>query len=76
VAQVVAATGGALPVNACGGVTGPDDVLACLEAGATTVQLYTALIYEGPGIVGELSAALGVALAARDVTVPGLAAAR
>jgi dihydroorotate dehydrogenase len=76
VAEVVAATGGAMPVNACGGVASRDDVLACLEAGATTVQLYTALIYEGPGIVGELTAALGETLAERGVTVPSLAAAR
>jgi len=29
-------------------------VRACLEAGATTVQIYTGLIYRGPGLVGEL----------------------
>jgi dihydroorotate dehydrogenase len=75
VAEVVAATDGSLPVNACGGVGSPEDVLACLEAGATTVQLYTALIYEGPGIVGELTATLARVLADRDVTVPELAAA-
>ena len=27
------------------------DALACLEAGARTVQVYTALIYEGPRVV-------------------------
>jgi dihydroorotate dehydrogenase len=76
VAEVVAATGGELPVNACGGVASPDDVVACLEAGATTVQLYTALIYEGPGVVGDLTAALGRTLADRDATLPDLAVAR
>ncbi len=56
VAQVSSATG--LPVNACGGVTTPADVRACLEAGASTVQIYTALVYEGPGLVGELCSGL------------------
>lgn len=45
-------------VHACGGVATAEDVRACLEAGATTVQLYTALVYEGPGVVGELCSSL------------------
>jgi dihydroorotate dehydrogenase len=55
--QVVAAVRGAtsLPVNACGGVFTSADALACLDAGATTVQVYTGLIYRGPGVVGELA---------------------
>ena len=58
VADVRAATGGDLPINACGGISTPAEALACLEAGATTVQVYTALIFEGPGVVGELTAGL------------------
>ncbi|HEY7668476.1 MAG TPA: dihydroorotate dehydrogenase 2 [Actinomycetota bacterium] len=72
VAEVVSATGGALPVNACGGIATVDDVVACLEAGATTVQLYTALVFEGPGVVGRLTDALSRVLVDRDQTVPGL----
>jgi dihydroorotate dehydrogenase len=45
---------------ACGGVASADDVSACLDAGATTVQIYTAMIYDGPSVVGELTAGLGV----------------
>ena len=56
VAEVRAATG--LPVHACGGVATAQDVRACLEAGAATVQIYTALVYEGPGVVGDLCADL------------------
>jgi dihydroorotate dehydrogenase len=56
VAAVREATG--LPVHACGGVSTPEDVRACLEAGATTVQIYTGLIYRGPGLVGELCRSL------------------
>ena len=55
VADVYAATGGAMAINACGGVWTADDVVACLEAGASTVQIYSSLIYQGPGVVGTLS---------------------
>lgn len=55
VAEVAAATGRVVPIVACGGVFGPADVAACLDAGATAIQLYTGLIYRGPRIVGELT---------------------
>jgi dihydroorotate dehydrogenase len=54
VAEVLEATGGELPVNACGGVFTADDAAACIQAGAASVQIYTALVYEGPRLVGEL----------------------
>jgi len=56
VAEVRTATG--LPVNACGGIATPSDAAACLDAGATTVQLYTGLIYHGPGVVGQIARGL------------------
>ena len=65
VSEVVAATGRAVPVAACGGVSSAADALACLDAGASTVQVYTALIYRGPGVVGELTSGLASALGAR-----------
>jgi dihydroorotate dehydrogenase len=39
-----------LPVIGVGGITAPDDALALLDAGATLVQLYTGLLYRGPGL--------------------------
>lgn len=42
------------PVNACGGIFTAADAQRCLDAGATTVQLYTGLIYEGPTIVTDI----------------------
>jgi dihydroorotate dehydrogenase len=65
VAEVREATGGALPVNACGGVSTPADARACLEAGAATVQIYTSLVYEGPALVGRLVAGIVDERAAR-----------
>ena len=58
VAAVCEATGAALPVNACGGVFSADDVMTALEAGAATVQIYTALIFQGPGVLGTLTRGL------------------
>jgi dihydroorotate dehydrogenase len=60
VSDVAAATGRAVPIVASGGISTAEDVRACLDAGATAVQLYTGLIYRGPGIVGELTRGLSV----------------
>lgn len=73
VAEVRTATGSVLPINACGGISTADEVIACLQAGAATVQLYSALIYEGPGIVGTLTRGLVRALRARHTSVDALA---
>jgi dihydroorotate dehydrogenase len=54
VRAVAEATGGELAINACGGIAGVEDAEACLQAGASTVQVYTALVYEGPALVGRL----------------------
>jgi len=58
VAAVRAATGGVLPINASGGIFTAADARACLAAGATTVQVYTGLIYEGPAVAGWIAASL------------------
>jgi dihydroorotate dehydrogenase len=60
VAAVRRAVGDEPAIAACGGIASADDVAACLDAGATTVQIYTAMIYDGPSVVGELTAGLGV----------------
>jgi dihydroorotate dehydrogenase len=63
VAAVRAATG--LPVNACGGVSTVEHATDCLDAGASTVQVYTGLIYRGPALVGELARGIGTRASAR-----------
>jgi dihydroorotate dehydrogenase len=72
VAEVRAATGGELPIAACGGLWSARDVLACLEAGATTVQVYSALIYQGPRLLGALTRGLARELELRRANAPGL----
>ena len=47
-------TNGALPIIGVGGIGSARDVQEKLDAGATLVQLYTALIYEGPKLAGRI----------------------
>jgi dihydroorotate dehydrogenase len=47
-------TGGSLPLIGVGGIRSAADVRAHLNAGASLVQLYTALIYQGPGLAGQI----------------------
>jgi dihydroorotate dehydrogenase len=58
VREVRRATAGSVPINACGGISSAEDAVASLEAGATTIQLYTSLLYEGPGIVRTITEGL------------------
>ncbi|GAI25482.1 unnamed protein product, partial [marine sediment metagenome] len=47
-------TSGRLPIIGVGGIFGPEDAREKLDAGATLVQVYTGLIYRGPGLVSEI----------------------
>ena len=47
-------TGGRLPLVGVGGVTTGADAYAKIRAGAAAVQLYTALVYQGPEVVGRI----------------------
>ncbi len=44
------ATGGAIPLVGVGGIASAEDAWARIRAGASLVQLYSAMVYEGPGI--------------------------
>jgi len=72
VAAMRAAIDGELPINACGGVAAAADAIACIEAGATTLQLYTGLVYGGPGLVGDLAAGLSRAVRDRPGGLAGM----
>lgn len=60
-----AATGGALPLIGVGGVGTGAQAYAKLRAGASAVQLYTALVFQGPGLVARIKKDLA-ALLRRD----------
>ena len=57
-AKVYRQTGGAIPLIGIGGIDSPETALAKIEAGATLLQIYTGLIYEGPGLIGRINAQL------------------
>jgi dihydroorotate dehydrogenase len=48
------ATGGALPLIAAGGIASGADAFARIKAGASLVQLYSALIYKGPFLARQI----------------------
>ena len=50
IAHLYAATEGRVPIIGVGGVASARDAYRHIRAGATLVQLYTGLIYEGPGL--------------------------
>jgi len=50
---------GRVPIIGVGGICAPADALAKIEAGASLVQLYTGLIYEGPSLVRRCARATG-----------------
>ena len=50
--------GRAFPIIGSGGVMNAADARSKIKAGADLVQIYTGLIYEGPGVVGRIAAGL------------------
>ena len=63
--QVRAAVGKGMAINACGGISSGQDAWEALEAGADTVQLLTALIYQGPGLVKRINRELAAIIEAK-----------
>jgi dihydroorotate dehydrogenase len=53
-AQIVKKVGGRIPVVGVGGIMSPDDAKRKLDLGAALVQVYTGMIYAGPGFVKEI----------------------
>ena len=50
-----AAAGGQLTLIAAGGIENADDAWQRIRAGASLVQLYSAMVYEGPGIARRIA---------------------
>lgn len=59
---------GRLPLIGVGGIASGADAYARIRAGASAIQLYSALIYEGPGLVGKIKRELSVRLRADGLT--------
>ncbi|MGE5600766.1 MAG: dihydroorotate dehydrogenase (quinone), partial [Pseudomonadota bacterium] len=52
------ASGGEIPLIAVGGIANADDAWERIKAGASLVQLYSAMVFEGPGIGRVIAAGL------------------
>ena len=50
-----AASGGEIPLIGVGGIANADDAWERIRAGASLVQLYSAMVYEGPGIARRIA---------------------
>lgn len=57
-AKVYVLTKGQIPLIGVGGIDSGETALGKIEAGASLIQLYTGLVYEGPGLIGRIKQAL------------------
>ena len=55
--RILSALRGRLPLVACGGLGSAEDVQGALDDGAALAQIYSALIFEGPGLVKGINGA-------------------
>jgi len=62
-AQLSQLTGGNLPLIGVGGISTPEQAYAKIRAGASAVQLYTAMVYEGISLVPRIAKGLDALLA-------------
>jgi dihydroorotate dehydrogenase len=78
-ARVYRATSGRLPLIGSGGVSSAETAWQKLRAGASLIQLYTGLVYEGPALVPAILTGLAARLvrsgktSLREITGSGLA---
>jgi dihydroorotate dehydrogenase len=63
--------GGRMPLVGVGGIGSAEDAYRRIRAGASLVQIYTALVYEGPAVVRELQEGLAHLLQRDGLTLGG-----
>ena len=61
-------TKGKLPIIGVGGIFTADDAWEKIAAGASLIQIYTGLVYEGPGITGRIVSGLQARLKAEGMS--------
>ncbi|HYV64743.1 MAG TPA: dihydroorotate dehydrogenase (quinone), partial [Myxococcales bacterium] len=57
-ARLFLRVGGKVPIVGVGGIGSPEDAYRRIRSGASLVQLYTALVYQGPGAAGRIQRGL------------------
>ena len=63
-ADIYRLTGGRLPLVGVGGISNGRDAYLKIRAGASLLQLYSALTYEGPGLIARIKRELAACLEA------------
>jgi dihydroorotate dehydrogenase len=58
-------SGGAIPLIGVGGISSAEDAYERIRAGASLIQIYSALVYQGPGLAKKINHGL-IALMKRD----------
>ncbi len=67
-AKCYLASAGKLPLIGVGGIDSGEAALAKIRAGASLLQLYTGLLYEGPGLLDKIRLAISAEL--RSASIP------
>ena len=49
-----------IPIISAGGISSPEEAQLRLDLGASLVQIYSALIYQGPGLIKKISKSISV----------------
>ncbi|MDF3605684.1 quinone-dependent dihydroorotate dehydrogenase [Paracoccus sp. DMF-8] len=71
-ARLYRETGGRIPLIGVGGITSSDDAWQKIRAGASALQIYSALIYQGFSLTARILQELDARLAAENVTLQEL----
>ena len=51
-------TKGKVPIIGVGGITSAEDAYERIKAGASLIQVYTGLVYKGPGLIRDIKKGL------------------
>lgn len=71
-ARLYRETGGRIPLIGVGGITSSDDAWQKIRAGASALQIYSALIYQGFSLTTRILQELDARLAAENITLQEL----
>ena len=71
-ARLYRETGGQVPLIGVGGISSPDEAWQKLRAGASAIQIYSAIIYQGLSIASHIAQAIDDRLAREGLTLAEL----